>query len=164
MTAKEVLMRITSTVQVTQKAIADMLGWDKQVLWSKLARDSLRFSEFMEIMDKLGIEVTYRIKETGEEIPIHTRGCGRRVKGKFDGVLYDTLKSEPIASSFFADGENEYDEQGEAQELYVDDCGRYFFAQYVRDDPKKDRIFVVPNSIAAAFIEKYGTGKTSKEK
>ena len=51
-------------------------------------------------------------------------------------------------------GVSEY-KDGEACELYVDKKGRYFMAEYHEDG--KDRIRSVSPSVAAAFIEKYGT-------
>ena len=42
-------------------------------------------------------------------------------------------------------------------ELYVDDEGRYFFAEYTNWEGVKDRITPVSARDAAVFIDKYGT-------
>ena len=74
--------------------------------------------------------------------------------GTVDKVFYDTGAADALSNSFYEDGVSEY-KDGEACELYVDKKGRYFMAEYHEDG--KDRIRSVSPSVAAAFIEKYGT-------
>ncbi len=154
MTAKEALVAALSRTGHTQESAAKLVGWNGQQISQRLARNSMRADEFLSIMDAVGVEVTFTVKKTGEVLREHTTGHGRRVHGTVDKVFYDTGAADALANSFFEDGENEY-KNGEACELYVDKKGRYFMAEYHEDG--KDRIRSASASVAAAFIEKYGT-------
>ena len=114
----------------------------------------MRADEFLNLMDAIGVDVTFTVRATGEVLKDHKPGQGRQVKGTADKVQYDTEAADALANSFFEDGVNEY-RDGEACELYVDRKGRYFMAEYHEDG--KDKIRPVSPSVAAAFIEKYGT-------
>lgn len=157
MTAREVLNTVLPAIGKTQADVAASIEWTPQQLSQKLTRCSLRTDEFLEIMEANGIEVMFKIKETGEVLEVKLNGHGRRLKGMSDRVKYDTAAAGALSNTFYADGENEYDEKGEAQELYVDTQGRYFIAEYHADDPSKDQITAIPASVAEAFIAKYGT-------
>ena len=154
MTAKEALVAALSRTGHTKESAAKLVGWNGQQISPRLARNSMRADEFLSIMDAVGVEVTFTVKKTGEVLREHTTGHGRRVHGTVDKVFYDTGAADALANSFFEDGENEY-KNGEACELYVDKKGRYFMAEYHEDG--KDRIRSASASVAAAFIEKYGT-------
>ena len=71
-------------------------------------------------------------------------------------VIYNNVAATYVADNFYADGENEYGEDGYATELFVDKEGRYFFVDYHKDDPKQDEIRVTSKSAVDDFIEKYG--------
>lgn len=157
MTAKELLNGLLPVLEITQTEAAARVGWGKMKLSSKLTKDSLRVSDFMDILDACGVEVVFKKKETGEEIMLRKSGHGHRMKGMADGVIFNTALSTALSNTFYADGENEYDQNGEAQELYIDQEGRYFIAEYNCKDPKKERIVSASHFVAAAFIEKYGT-------
>ena len=161
MTSKQVLNSVLPAIGKTQAEAAAELGWTPQQISQKISRDSLKVSDLLKLLEANGVEIVFRNKKTGELIETRIPGHGRRVKGMSDGVRYDTAASNALSNSFFADGVNEYDENGEAQELYVDLSGRYFFAEY---SPKGSRVRAVPASIAAAFIEKYGTDIEKKKK
>lgn len=145
----------------TQAEAAAKVGWMPQQLSARLARNSMRADEFLNLLEGLGIEITLTVKETGEVVHTHLRGAGRRVKAMVDRVIYDTAASDALANNFYADGVNEYTD-GKALELYVDKEGRYFFAEYTNWEGGKDRISPVSANDAAAFIEKYGTNIDKK--
>ena len=156
MTTREVLSAILLTAGKSQADVAAMMGWSPQSLSQRLVRDTLRSDDFLKIVELLGIEVTFTVKDSGKIVKIRNAGHGRRLRKMSDRVIFDTTRADAISNSFYADGTNEYDENGEAQELYIDDEGRYFVAEY-HTDASKDKIRAVPASLAVAFIEKYGT-------
>jgi hypothetical protein len=155
MTAKEVVVAALARTGHTQESAAKLVGWTGgQLISQRLQRNSMRADEFLTLMDAVGVDVTFTVRKTGEILRDHTAGHGRHLKGTADRVLYDTGAADALANSFYEDGVNEY-KDGEACELYVDKRGRYFMAEYHEDG--RDRIRVVSPSVAAAFIEKYGT-------
>ena len=154
MTSKDALMSALSRTGYTQESAAKLVGWVGQQISQRLQRNSMRADEFLNLMDAIGVDVTFTVRATGEVLKDHKSGHGRRVKATADKVLYDTAASDALANSFYEDGVNEF-KDGEACELYVDKKGRYFMAEYHEDG--KDRIRPVSASVAAAFIEKYGT-------
>lgn len=159
MTVREVFNAVLPAIGRTYSEAAAKIGWSRQQMSQKMARDSLRARDLLKIMEANGVEVCFRIKETGEIIQLFqckVPGHGRRIKGMSHKVKYDTEKANALSNTFYADGKNEYDENGEAQELYVDANGRYFLAIYHKDAPQEDFINAIPGSIAAAFVEKYG--------
>ena len=157
MTVKEIFDAVLPALGKSQAAVATSIGWSPQQLSQKLVRNSLRACELIDIFDANGIDLSLTIRDSGEPIVIRRSGYGRRLKKMCDRVRFDTQAAEALSNSFYADGENEYDANGEAQELYVDADGRYFIAEYFRDDPSRDKIRSVPAAVATAFIEKYGT-------
>lgn len=157
MIAREVLNAALLNRGVTQAESAAMIGWTAQKLSQRLIRNSLRADDFIRLMDALGIEIEFKDKETGEPLKMHTSGYGRRVKGVSDKIQFDTDQSEPLSNSFYEDGVNEFGEDGRAVELYIDKEGRYFFAEYSANEGERDRVRSASASVAAAFIEKYGT-------
>ncbi len=159
MTTREILDQAFKQLGITQKEAARLIGSSSQSLGQKLIRKSLRSDEFLDLLDKIGVDVTFTIRETNHELK-ETAGHGRRVVGNSDGVKYDTQESEALANDFYEDGENEYHEDGTATELYVDRSGRYFIAEY--NNEGRDKVKAVPPSVALAFIEKYGV-ETEKE-
>lgn len=156
MNVREVLNTVMAATGKSQAEIAASIEKSPQQLSQKMVRNSLRAEEMLEILDANGIEMLLKITETGEIIPVMKKGHGHRIKGMADRVIYDTGVSSAISNSFYADGVNEYDENGEAQELYVDQQGRYFIAEYNVRNPEKERVRAIPESIALAFKEKYG--------
>lgn len=154
MTSKDALMSALSRTGHTQESAAKLVGWVGQQISQRLQRNSMRADEFLNLMDAIGVDVTFTVRATGEILKDHKTGHGRRIKATADKVLYDTAAADALANSFYEDGVNEY-KDGEACELYVDKKGRYFMAEYHEDG--KDRIRPVSPSVAAAFIEKYGT-------
>ena len=157
MTVREVFNTVLPALGLTQAEAVAKIGWTPQKMSQKNTRDTLRANDFLRILEVNGVEVLFKIKETGETLTVQLSGHGHRMRGMADRVIYDTAASGALSNSFYADGVNEYDENGEAQELYVDRQGRYFIAEYNVNNPDKERICSIPANIAKAFIEKYGT-------
>ena len=153
----EALGIILPAMGKTKTEVASMLGWNSQMFSARLERKSLRLDDFFRMMEGLGVEVVFQKKDTGEIIKGRPVGHGKRLRGMVDGVTYDTDQANVISNSFYEDGENEYNKDGEAQELYVDDEGRYFMAEYKLGRDPVGKIRVIPANVAALFIERYGT-------
>ena len=156
---KNILVPALKAVNKTQGQAAKAMNWQTQQLNARIVRNSLRASEFMELMDAIGIDVILKIRDTGDVIREDSRipGAGRRVCKMVDKVTYDTNHASALANSFFADGVNEFNDEGKASELYIDQEGRYFFAEYTNWEGGKDTISPTTAAVAAKFIEKYGT-------
>lgn len=163
MTSKEMLVAAIKTAGTSQAKAAQAIGWVPQQLSSRLTRGSLGADEFLSLLEAIGVDITLKVKATDREVKVHrVEGAGRRVRCSVDRVIYDTQNSDALANNFYADGINEYNE-GKALELYIDNEGRYFFAEYSEWDGVKDRITPVSAEVAASFISKYGT-QIHKEK
>lgn len=156
MSSKEILKAACKATGVTQNEGARRIGLTKQQLSSKIMRGTLRADEFLELLDAIGIDVEFKVRETDSAIKILIPGMGTRVRCMVDKVIYDTAASDALSNNFYADGVNKFTD-GKAMELYIDKEGRYFFAEYSEWEGVKDRITPVSASVAAAFIEKYGT-------
>lgn len=163
MNTREVLNAVLPAIGKTQADMAYAIGKTPQQLSQRMVHNTFRSDDLLKAMEKLGIEVLFKVSETGEIVKVRNAGHGRRLKGMADRIRFDTATADAISNSFYADGENEYDDNGEAQELYVDSEGRYFMAEYNANDSTKDRIRSVPASMAAAFIEKFGTDIEKKD-
>ena len=156
-TAREKLEVILKEAGVTQAEAAREIGQTPQKLNGKIVRNSLKADEFFDIMESIGVDVEFRVRDSGKVINLDINtGYGRRVRCMVDRVSYDTAKSTALANNFYADGVNEYND-GKAFELYMDTEYRYFFAEYSCWEGVKDRITPVTAEDAARFIEKYGT-------
>ena len=160
MNVKDTLSALLKITGKTKKNAAEAMGWAPPKLSQHLNRETLRADDYIEILDRIGIAVKYVNKETGEEIHLHARGNGRRVRRMVDRVIYDTAKSDALAGTFFA-FENGKTPSGMTMELYKDSEGRYFFAQYSNADSSKDIIIPTTEADATAFIKKYGHYNTS---
>lgn len=164
MDVKDIVDEALKSVGIAQKDAAAKIGMTPSQLNVRLAKGTIRFGTFLELMDKIGVDVTFTNRATGKELKIPSAGIGRRVKAMVDRVIYDTAGSDAIANNFYADGKNEYSD-GLAMELYIDREGRYFFACYSNLEGVKDRIIPVSASDAAEFIGRYGVStRISKEK
>lgn len=156
MPANELIAAALKATNKSQAAAAASVGWVPQQLSGKLIRRSLRADEFLELLEAIGVEITLTVKETGKQIKEQRFGAGRRVKAMVDRVIYDTAASNALSNNFFADGVNQYTD-GKARELYIDNEGRYFFAEYSAWEGAKDRITPVSAEDAAVFIQTHGT-------
>ena len=139
-TAKDALVAALYRTGHTQESAARLIGWNGQQISQRLARNSMRADELLTLMDAIGVDVTFTVRKTGEVLREHTTGHGRRVHGTVDKVFYDTGAADALSNSFYEDGVSEYKD---------------FMAEYHEDG--KDRIRSGSPSVAAAFIEKYGT-------
>ena len=155
MTSKDLLAASLKATGKSQAEGARLMGCTPQWLSARLVRNSLRADEFLNLLDKLGVDVTLTIRETGQPVKERIKGAGRRVRKMVNRVIYDTGVCNALSNNFWKDGVNEYTD-GRAMELYIDSEGRYFFAEYTMDGAG-DRITPASAEEAATFIAKYGT-------
>lgn len=154
--AKEIFATALKELRMTQAQVASIVGMPEQSIGQKInVRESIKANEFFDLLEAIGIETVFYIKETGEQL-LRGEGDHRRVTGMSDGVIYDTKDSKLIASSFYADGVHEFSTDGKAHELYLDRENRYFVAEYSVDGSSRDRVRSVSSDIAEAFISRYG--------
>lgn len=156
MTAREAIKAALKCVGKTEKEAAESIGLTKKQLSDRTIRGSLRADTFLNLLDEIGVDVTFTVRESGKAISTKIKGAGHRVKQMVNGVIYDTADSDAMANNFYADGVNRYID-GHGLELYVSRNGQYFFAEYSSYDGVKDRISPITAEAAAQFIEKYGT-------
>lgn len=126
MTSRELMDAALVKTKTTQAGLARQMGWTPQNFNLRLNRNSIRADEFLAIMDALGVDVTFTMRESGEILKPHVRGHGRRLCGNCDKITFDTAAAEAISNSFYEDGVNEFNADGEATELYVDSEGPVF--------------------------------------
>ena len=68
MTSKEVLAAVLKATGKTQAEAATNVGWVPQQLSARLVRNSLRADELLALLEGLGVELSFTIKETGEKV------------------------------------------------------------------------------------------------
>jgi S-ribosylhomocysteine lyase LuxS involved in autoinducer biosynthesis len=134
------------------------VGYSPQALEYKIMRrGTIKASEFFEISAPFGYLPKFYMLESGKPIEKDMHEEKReQVKGMSDLVRYNTNDATFLATSFYADGVHKYDEDGIAQDLYVDKEGRYFFAEFSSDPKEKSRVRSVTSSVAKAFIKQFG--------
>lgn len=146
---------------MTQVQVGEMMNQLPQSIGQKInVRESVRADEFFDILNKMGIDIMFYVRKTGEVLMKDPKKHGRQVVGMSDGIMYNTNEGTLLASSFYADGVNEYGLDGKAQELYIDKKGRYFVAEYSNEETDKGRVRSVPEFMANAFIKQYGVDDT----
>ena len=158
---KEITRAILKVKGYTIQRLEDLVGAYRQELEYKiLRRGSISCKEYFEVLDIVGIVPVFFLKETGEELSKAVDEKLRksehfRVVGTSDRKQYDTQKSKFICSSFFADGKHEYGPDGKAQDLFQDQDGMYFIADYDKTSADKAKVRALPVNVALAFIERY---------
>ena len=122
---KEVFAAAMKATGMSQVEVARACGLPEQSIGQMInVRESVRADLFMQILESMGVETLFYVKETGE-ILMKDVQHGRRLVGMSDGVVYDTKEAEILATSFYANGEEEYGPDGVAQELYLAKNGKY---------------------------------------
>ena len=137
---------------ISQAELARKKGYTKQALNQQLKNNYLRATEWVEMMDQLGVDVVLVDRNTGKELVTepYVKGFGPAASGYVDRVRYDTTKADAISTTFSKSGDG--DKNGE--ELYLTRDGQYFLVDYA--DTAKPKIIVVEPKVAIAFMEKYG--------
>jgi len=158
----EILKDALSAKNISQKKLAQMMGWTAQNFSQRLKKNSFTAEEWSGMMKMLGYEVKLIELERGIEFEARRKGHGRRVKQVINGVVYDTYKADALCNNFYQDGINEYT-SGMAFELYVDSFGRFFVARYAEWENGTDNITPTTKEHARKLYEEYGTDSTLEE-
>lgn len=67
MELKETFRQIFEAVGTTQAESSVIVGRSPKLLNDRLVRDTLRYTEFLELINGIGVKLTYVVKATGEE-------------------------------------------------------------------------------------------------
>ena len=146
MTPVEVIKDLISRSSMQQKEVAARMGWTEQAISNKFRRNSLSAEEYLNMLEILGYELRIVESDTSEEVFTRRKGVGERLKMMVNGVKYDTYKADAICHS---------DESEDIfYELYVDQEGRYFVAQYVNWEGGVNSISPIGEDDAKRIMEK----------
>lgn len=145
--AKDVFKVCRQHVGMHQTEISRLVGMNEQSVSQMInVRQTVTADNFFRILDAMGIDVFFRVRNTGE---IVYDSCDKQhgISGKSDGVWYDTADSTLVSSAV--------DDIGITQ-LYVDEAGRYFIVEERKDATIEPKVKAIPALMALAFIERYG--------
>ena len=153
LTCNELFDNIKHVKGLSRRSIALTMGQSNQQFAQKLKRCTMRADELFEVCETIGIDVRFYDKATGKEIKARVCGVGDPVVGTSHGTKFDTEKADALANNFYEDGTNKFRKDGTAQELYVDQRGRFFFALYNADGTA--RIKETTPELAKEFMDQY---------
>lgn len=143
----EICKEMIKKSSLQQKDVGEKMGWTPQSLSNKLKRNSLSAEEFVKLIEILGYEMKIVSKELQEEVKVRRKGIGERLKMMVDGVKYDTYEADAICHS---------DPSGDVLiELYKDDEGRFFVAQYANWEGGVNSISPISETSAMKMMSKY---------
>lgn len=131
---------------------------DVQALVDRLIERNESCQSMLWLFEVLGIKMHLERKNGmpvgivchGYGYPIHT---SKMLDGKVVQVL--TKRSELICSSFFLDGEHEYEKDGSAREVYLDRKGRYYMVTYFDTPAKPHKITFLTKEDVEDLKEKF---------
>ena len=148
MNATQIVRSLIRDNNVYQSSVAKKLGWTGQALSNKLRRNMLSADEFFKVIEALGCEIKIIKTETQDEFVAKQRkkGVGLRLRQMVDGVRYDTANADAICH--WDDGEIMH-------ELYQNDDGSYFVAQYVHWECGINSILPISETDAERLKAKY---------
>lgn len=152
---EQTLETLVDYVGSSMDKVGKFIGKPPKKFSDRRATGLFRATEFLTIVDKLGFTVRYSDRNTGEILTFFARAIGRPVNAMINGVKYYTNKCRAVASSFYADGTHMYT-GGSASELYLTDDGKYLMAVYSEYEGIKDRLYMMTEESAKAFIQQYG--------
>lgn len=139
---------------------SEMLGCPADVNgepWWKSFEGCREVVEISRLLEAYNIGVKFYLRETGAELSDRKDGMGMRLRAVDDGEMYDTKKGTLLSASFLPGSEEKFDKWGKAEELYVDNSGRYFLAVYSENG--KTRIRGIQKEAADIFIDMHGLYK-----
>lgn len=148
MTPAQICKELIERSSLQQKEVAEKMGWTEQGICNRFRRNTLSAEDFIKILSILGYEMKIVEVDTNDEVYTRRKGVGERLKMMVNGVRYDTYKADAICHS---------DESEDIfYELYRDDEGRYFVAQYVKWDGGVSAISPIGEEDAHKLMKKLG--------
>ena len=146
MSASDICKELIGKSKLTQKQVAEQMGWTEQSLSNRFRRKSLSSDEFIKMLEILGYEIEIVEAESKDEVKIRRKGVGKTVKMMVGGVKYDTSKADALCHSD--------DSKDMFYEIYRDDDGRYFVVNYVKLAGGVNTITPIGEEDALRIIEK----------
>lgn len=148
------LFETLKSVGVEMRLVVDknnkVMDYDKSVLCSNVnVKSGVLFSVF----EALGITPEYyadgeKIIWKQDELKKHHMNF----RAMNNGEWFDTSKSTLLAKDFCETDPDIFGDDDVAKELYLDNDGRYFFAEYRRKGPVKNKVFAAAEKEAGRFI------------
>ena len=152
---KDVFRWVINEKGISSYEASRRFGLNEQSMTQKVfQRETIQANEFFDVLDVLGVDCIFYDGVTKKELRDRREGHGVAA-GVSDGKWYRTANADFVASSFMADGVNEYGPDGKAVDLYVDADGDNFMVEYM-DGRDKGKIVSVPVHVADALLDKYG--------
>ncbi len=148
MTPTEILKDLIKRSPMQQKEVAERMGWSPEGTSNKLRRGTISADEFAQMLEILGYEMKIVEIDTSAEVTARRRGVGKRLNMLVNGIRYDTYKADAICHS---------DESKDMfVELYRDDEGRYYVANYVNWEGGISSISPIGEADALTLMEELG--------
>ena len=147
MTSAEMVKAALAAAKKTQVDLAQFMGCSKQNLNSRLARDSLSFTEVVKALGFCGHSIKL-VNEDGAELTEAGNTGSPRVTQMVDGVYYDTEKATSLCSSR-SDGDELF------TELFRKATGEYFIVYYQLWEGGHNNITPVDENAAGKFWERF---------
>ena len=135
MRTRDLIRAVTKWSGKTYMQCANALGMNRQKWYRRVGNGTMSVDEFLEVLKACGLELAI-VK--GKEVWIAKESHGSLI-AESQGKRYSTAASRPLAHD-------------NGIELYVDDDGGYFFADF-----QKRKVIATDASVAEAFVERYGT-------
>ena len=104
MDVKDILYGAYKETDTNQTIAANNVGMSCKQLSDRITRDTLKACTFLNILDSIGIDVQFIVKDTGFPVRVKSGKAGKHVVQMIHGVTYDTQKSFPLWSDIRADG------------------------------------------------------------
>lgn len=93
LTVREILESAFAETDTTQTEAARKIGMSCKQLSDRITRDTLKASSFLDMLDAMGIDVQFKVRETGLDMRPKRRGMAGHISHMIRGVTYDTSKS-----------------------------------------------------------------------
>lgn len=152
---KELFSLIIAKEGISAREASRRCGFhDQRLTQAIMQRESITANELFSVLDVLDVSCTFFLNESGKRLRRYETHR-EIVTGNSDTIRFSTAVSKLLASSLYADGENEFGPDGKAIDLYIDKEGRYFIVEHNADPAIQKRIRTVPFHVAKAIIDMY---------
>lgn len=144
MLASDMVRAALAGAGMTQKELAEHMGWTPQNLSARLKNNSLAFDELAKALSFAGYEVSMK-NSSGSELPRVDPDSSPRIAQMVNGVVYDTARAASICSNKSLMLDDFY------VELFRDTSGSYFVVLYELWDGGLSRIAPCSDEMAEKF-------------
>jgi len=147
MTVKERVDAIISASGKEDWEIASAIGISSRMFTARRNAGSFTAEQFFDICEFCGVDAKMYMKKSGVNVLDRAERMNRHIRRMVDGIVYDTEHAVSFSNNFGSDGPE--------MELFRDDDGNYFFAEYLGKN--SDKIIPCDATEASLFIEQHGT-------